>query len=102
MKNKILALIISLDCILLFLGLFILLFLFPGACWYYIVVCMLFCIYQSYKNKSHQMMAINTYKEMKEQLSKLKKDVLFREYIGCELAIKLFYKRYEKWLRNNC
>lgn len=49
----------------------------------------------------HEMRAINTYKEMKEQLSKLKKDVSFREYIGCEIAMKIFYKRYEKWLSND-
>lgn len=30
----------------------------------------------------HQMRARNTYKEMKEELAKLKKDVSFREYVG--------------------
>jgi hypothetical protein len=49
----------------------------------------------------HEMRAINTYKEMKEQLTKLKQDVSFREYIGCEIAMKIFYKRYEKWLSND-
>jgi hypothetical protein len=38
---------------------------------------------------------------MKEQLTKLKQDVSFREYIGCEIAMKIFYKRYEKWLSND-
>lgn len=46
----------------------------------------------------HEMRAINTYKEMMEQLSILKKDVSFREYIGFEMAMKIFYNRYEKWL----
>jgi hypothetical protein len=49
----------------------------------------------------HQMRAINTYKDMKEQLAKLKQDVSFREYVGFEIAMKIFYNRYEKWLRNN-
>lgn len=49
----------------------------------------------------HQMRAINTYKEMKEQLSKLKQDVSFREYVGFEMAMQIFYNRYEKWLRND-
>ena len=47
----------------------------------------------------HQMRAINTYKEMKEQLAKLKQDVSFREYVGFEIAMQIFYKRYEKWLK---
>ena len=50
----------------------------------------------------HQMRAINTYKDMKEQLAKLKQDVSFREYIGFEIAMQIFYKRYEKWLGNDC
>ena len=49
----------------------------------------------------HQMRAINTYKDMKEQLAKLKQSVSFREYIGFEIAMKIFYNRYEKWLHNN-
>jgi hypothetical protein len=49
----------------------------------------------------HQMRAMNTYKEMKEQLAKLKQDVSFREYVGFEIAMQIFYKRYEKWLSND-
>jgi len=49
----------------------------------------------------HQMRAINTYKDMKEQLAKLKQDVSFREYVGFEMAMQIFYNRYEKWLRND-
>jgi hypothetical protein len=48
MKNKILALLISLGCISVFLGLFMLLFIFPEACWYYMGGSMLFLIYQGY------------------------------------------------------
>ena len=48
MKNKILALLISLGCISLFLGLFMLLFLFPEMCWLYMGASMLFLIYQGY------------------------------------------------------
>jgi hypothetical protein len=48
MKNKILALLISLGCISLFLGLFLLLLIFPEACWYYMGASMLFLIYQGY------------------------------------------------------
>jgi len=48
----------------------------------------------------HQMRAINTYKEMKEELAKFKQDVSFREYIGFEIAMQIFYNRYEKWLGN--
>jgi hypothetical protein len=57
MKNKILALLTSLDFVSyiygfirsIFLGLFMLLFLFPEACWYYMGGSMLFLIYQGYK-----------------------------------------------------
>jgi len=49
----------------------------------------------------HQRRAINTYKEMEEQLSKLRQDVSFREYVGFEMAMKIFYKRYKKWLSND-
>jgi|LakMenE01Jun11ns_1017448.scaffolds.fasta_scaffold8880270_2 sterol desaturase/sphingolipid hydroxylase (fatty acid hydroxylase superfamily) len=48
MKNKILALLISLGCISLFLGLFLLLFIFPEMCWLYMGASMLFLIYQGY------------------------------------------------------
>ena len=48
MKTKILALLISLGCISVFLGLFMLLFIFPEACWYYMGGSMLFLIYQGY------------------------------------------------------
>jgi tellurite resistance protein TehA-like permease len=48
MKNKILALLISLGCISLFLGLFMLLIMFPKMCWLYMGVSMLFLIYQGY------------------------------------------------------
>jgi len=48
MKNKILALLISLGCISLFLGLFMLLFLFPEMCWLYMGASMLFLIYEGY------------------------------------------------------
>jgi hypothetical protein len=48
MKNKILALLISLGCISLFLGLFLLLLIFPEACWYYMGASMIFLIYQGY------------------------------------------------------
>lgn len=44
----------------------------------------------------HQMMAINTFKEMEKQLEILKKDVSFREYIGFEMCMKIFCQRYEK------
>jgi hypothetical protein len=47
------------------------------------------------------MRAINTYKEMKQELEKLKQDVLFREYIGFELAMQIFYNKYEKLLNNH-
>ena len=49
----------------------------------------------------HQMRAINTYNEMKKQLAKLKQKISFREYIGFEMAMQIFYKRYEKWLSND-
>jgi hypothetical protein len=49
MKNKILALLISLGCISLFLGLFLLLIIFPEMCGYYAGASMLFLIYQGYK-----------------------------------------------------
>jgi hypothetical protein len=49
----------------------------------------------------HKMRAFNTYKEMNEQLVKLKQDVSFREYVGFEMAMQIFHKRYEKWLTNN-
>ena len=49
MKNKILALLISLGCISVLLALFMLLFLFPEVLWLYIGASILFLIYQSYE-----------------------------------------------------
>lgn len=46
----------------------------------------------------HQMRAINTFKEMEKQLEILKQDVSFREYIGFEMCMKIFCKRYGKWI----
>lgn len=47
----------------------------------------------------HKSRAEVTLKEMEDQLTKLKKDVSFREYVGAELIIKIFKLRYEKWLK---
>lgn len=46
----------------------------------------------------HQMRAINTFKEMEKELATLKNDVSFREYIGFEMCMQIFCKRYEKWI----
>jgi len=51
--------------------------------------------------KRHELKARATYKEMEEQLSKLRNAASFREYLGFELAMKIFYKRYKKWLNKN-
>ena len=48
----------------------------------------------------HQMRAIATYQEMKVQLIKLHKDETFKEYLAFEMAMKIFYNHYEKWLRD--
>lgn len=50
MKNKLLALLLSLGSVVVLLGLFILLFIFPETCWFYIGVSMLFLVYQIYKH----------------------------------------------------
>jgi len=42
--------------------------------------------------------AINTFKEMEKQLAILKQDVSFREYVGFEMCMKIFWERYEKWI----
>jgi hypothetical protein len=47
---------------------------------------------------SHQMRAINTFKEMEKQLAILKQDVSFREYDGFEMCMKIFCERYKKWI----
>ena len=46
----------------------------------------------------HQMRAINTFKEMEKELLTLKNDVSFREYVGFERCMQIFYKKYEKWI----
>lgn len=48
MKNKILALLISIGIVIGMIGVFLLLFLFPNLCWYYIGISVLFMIYQGY------------------------------------------------------
>lgn len=48
MKNKILALLISLGCISVFLGLLMLLFIFPEMWVYCVGASMIFLIYQGY------------------------------------------------------
>jgi hypothetical protein len=50
MKNKFLALLLSLGSVVVLLGLFILLFIFPETCWFYIGGSMLFLVYQIYKH----------------------------------------------------
>jgi hypothetical protein len=42
--------------------------------------------------------AINTLKEMQKQLEKLRHDVSFREYVGFEMCMKIFFERYKKWI----
>jgi hypothetical protein len=52
-----------------------------------------------------QIMAINTFKEMEKELLTLKNDVSFREYVGFEMCMQIFCKRYEKWIvvnSNDC
>jgi len=39
-----------------------------------------------------------TLQEMNKQLKELKKDITFREYIGCELCINIFKKIYKQYL----
>ncbi len=48
MKNKILALLISLGGVIGMFGIFLLLFFYPNLCWVYIVLSTLFLIYQGY------------------------------------------------------
>jgi len=48
MKNKILALLISLIIVIGMIGIFLLLFFFPQLCWVYITLSTLFLIYQGY------------------------------------------------------
>lgn len=49
MKNKILALLISLGSTIGIIGVFLLLFFFPNLCWVYISLSTLFLIYQGYQ-----------------------------------------------------
>ena len=51
------------------------------------------------KDSIHSSIANSTLKEMILQISKLKQDVSFREYVGAELIINIFKERYEKWLK---
>ena len=48
MKNKILALLISLGGVIAMFGVFLLLFFYPNLCWVYISLSTLFLIYQGY------------------------------------------------------
>jgi hypothetical protein len=50
MKNKILALLLSLGSVVVLLGLFLLLFIYPETCWFYISASMLCLVYQLYKH----------------------------------------------------
>lgn len=46
----------------------------------------------------HKKRAKNTYNKMKKQLEKLNQDVSFSEYVGFEMAMKIFMKNYKEWI----
>ena len=51
------------------------------------------------KKTMHKYRAEATLQEMNEQLKELKNDITFREYVGCELCMKIFKKKYKQWLK---